>query len=78
MIAEVFRVGIDGTPDDEYPILILQAYLTANSQGYYSDNTAGGRLTNLMIVALNELKDRRQVILRRAIKTLRQGKARIR
>ena len=61
---------IDATPDDNYPIRILQAYLD-NCNCKWSDNTIGDEPQNPLLKYMNELSDERAKILSKAITKLR-------
>lgn len=61
------RKWIDATPDASLPTRLLMAYV---DDAYWSDNTAGVAPTNPVIVAMNEHREQRNVILRRAIEVL--------
>lgn len=62
---------IDSTPDNEYPIRILLAYLEA-SKTRVSDNSAGLPINNEMCIIMNKANEEREIILREAISTLRK------
>lgn len=60
---------VDGTPDEEYPLRILQAY-RANCDMRWADNTGCEETINPLLVAMNEHQHQRAEILERAIAKL--------
>ena len=63
---------IDSTPDKEYPIRILIAYLEA-SKVTVSDNTLGLPINNEMLNIMNKANEERRVLLEEAINILRKN-----
>lgn len=60
--------GFDATPDSDYVIRILEAYVDDST---YTDNLAGIESTNPLVVMMNEQQTKRNALLRSAIATLR-------
>jgi len=67
---------IDATPNEEYPLRILQAY-RQDCDCMWSDNTSGEPSQNPIFEAMNEDNRKRSRILDKAIKALieSQGEA---
>lgn len=61
-------VGIDATPDNDYPIRILEAYLAANRGCRWSGSPG---CPQMAAATLNAAHDRRADILEYAIQTLK-------
>lgn len=67
------RIFVNATPDDGYPLRILQAYL-ADGDVYMTDNTEGEPPSNPLCVAMNEANEQRTEIVRQAIEDLLAGR----
>lgn len=63
------RKWMDVTPDDDLPTRILSAYI---DEDYWSDNTVGASPENPVVIAMNEHREQRNVILRLALETLKR------
>jgi hypothetical protein len=61
---------VDATPDENYPLRILQAYRRM-CDGKWSASSVGVDETNPLIKALNDMQDKRAKILDKAITKLR-------
>lgn len=61
---------VDATPDDGYPIRILEAHLRGNENLIITDNTEGRPPENPALIVMNEASEERAKILRRAIAIL--------
>ena len=64
IIPQTVGYGVDATPDREYPIRILQAYLDRSSVETYPDEDLGD--------FLNELQRQRNEILEKAIRLIEE------
>ena len=60
---------IDGTPDSDYPLRILQAY-RQNCDCQWSENTNDDEPTNPLLKLMNEMCDKRAKLLDRAIEKI--------
>ena len=58
---------VNATPNDEFPVRILEAYL---NEGFYACGTNGEQ--NQFTEAMNAAQEQRNAILRRAIEKLRR------
>jgi hypothetical protein len=65
----VERKFIDATPDGGYALRILRAY-RADCNIKWSDNTAGLKISNSLLIELNKLQKLRAKELDKAIKKL--------
>ena len=63
------RIFVDATPDGNYALRILQAYRN-DCDIEWSDNTAGLKISNPMLVELNRLQKERANELDKAMKKL--------
>jgi len=61
---------VDATPDEEYPLRILQAY-RENCNCKFTDNTAGNEPEHWLCKQMNEDCDKRAAILDRAIMVIK-------
>lgn len=64
-------VYVDATPDEDFPLRILQAYRD-NCDVLWADNTGSEETTHPLLVAMNECQHKRAEILERAIAKLRE------
>jgi len=63
---------INGTPDKDYPLRILQAY-RQNCDCKWADNTGKNEPTNSLFKMMNEQNDKRAMLLDKAITKLLAG-----
>lgn len=61
------RVWVNMTPDENMVIRILSSYI---DDCEWTDNTAGNPTTNELLIALNEAREKRNMLLRAAIRKL--------
>ncbi len=67
------RKHIDATPNDDYPIRILEAYRRDCDFWYSSSANLAETETNQLCIAMNEMQKKRAAILDKAIKKLKGG-----
>lgn len=60
---------IDATPDDNYPMRILQAY-RQRCDCQWAEDTDGGEVKNPLLKSMNEMNNKRAEILDKAIAKL--------
>lgn len=65
--------GIDATPNDEYPVRILEAYLHRTEARWLRCDGCTDRLHQIYD-AMNETQDKRAEIIRKAIACLKRDK----
>jgi hypothetical protein len=64
---------IDATPDDGYPLRILEAYRRDCDMWCSSSTNLGDPETNPLCIAMNEMQKKRAVVLDKAIAKLREA-----
>ena len=66
-------IHVDATPDEDYPIRILRAH-RSNCDLRWSSTTTGDDETNPLVIAMNELNDKRAALLDKAIALLEKDR----
>ena len=68
-ITEQAVMHVDATPDEDYPLRILQAY-RQHCDCQWAESTDGEEPTNPLLIAMNEMNEARAKILDKAIAKL--------